>query len=485
MKTELTRKRELARALRAVPATCALLASISTAEAQTPMPGAAPAPTPTAPASGTPAAPAPGTPAPGAQPAPTTPGTSSPALSLNEAVAFAQRANPRVGEAAARVQEARARITQRRAVRNPQANLGANVFRQGPVIPAFQPGADPIVPPYRWTVGVFLNQILFDWGQRSAAQRVAERQTEAARFGLGETQNDVRLVVSVAYYNILRAQQLLQVARERQEAAAEQVRVARARFQADIVPRFDVIRSEAELANADQEVIEAQNEIALSEATFNTALGRDVVTPVALNYQPQPAVDVNFETARTAAIQNRPQLAALREEIEASRQEIRSRRAENKPQLGLSTAYDRRQATGFAAGYTYNAGLVLSFPFLDSGLTRGRVREAQAQLEQDRQLLEQARQQMELDIRQAQLDMNEARQRTQTAQQEQRSAREALRVAEVRYRAGVGTTVEVTDAQVALARAGQNVANAEFDYQTAVARLEFATGVPVERLNQR
>ena len=85
-------------------------------------------------------------------------------------------------------------------------------------------------------------------------------------------------------------------------------------------------------------------------------------------------------------------------------------------------------------------------------------------------------------MRQAQLDLIEARQRIGTAQKELASAREALRVAEVRYRAGVGTNVEVTDAQVAVARAGQNVADAEFDYQTAIVRLEYATGASAEAL---
>ena len=67
--------------------------------------------------------------------------------------------------------------------------------------------------------------------------------------------------------------------------------------------------------------------------------------------------------------------------------------------------------------------------------------------------------------------------------QELTSAREALRVASVRYRAGVGTNLEVTDAQLAVARAGQNLANSRYDYQTAVVRLEHATGTRMAELS--
>lgn len=405
-------------------------------------------------------------------------------FTLEEAVAYAIENNPRIGGAAAQIREARARITQRRAERGPQFGVNNFVLRQGPVIPGSIPGSPPAFPPYAWNVGVFVSQVLFDWGQRAHRQSAAEHETAAARLRAQETGNDVRLVVSTTFFNILRAEQLLTVAQERREAAAEQLRVARARFEADIAPRFDVLRSEAELANAEQDVIAAQNDVALAHASFNTALGRDVVAPVALRYEAEPSLpEVPFNAARETAVTNRPQLEAIREDIESGVQEVRARRAENRPQVGFTGAYNRPNPGGFAStAYRYNLGLTMTWPFFDSGFTRGRVREAEAIVQGTRQALEESRQQVELDVRQAGLDIQEAQRRAITSQTEVNSAREALRVAQVRYRAGVGTNVEVTDAQVALARAGQNLANAQFDYETAISRLEFATGVPIEKL---
>lgn len=433
--------------------------------------------------------PAPATPAlPPAMPAPSTlstpstpstrPDTTVPAMTLDEAIAYARRNNPRVAGAAAEVRQAQARITQRRAERGPQLGVNNFVFRQGPVIPGFQPGAPPSFPPYRYNVGVSVSQMVFDWGQRSRAQAAAEAQTQAAGFRQGETENDVALVVGVTFYNVFRGQELVNVANERVRSATEQLRVARARFEADVAPRFDVIRAEAELANAQQDLIAAQNDRELAEAALNTALGREVTTPVNLRPEPRDLPeDLSYERLRELALQQRPQLRALEATIRGDEQTIRSRRAENRPQVGLSGAYDRPNPGGFAPQtYRYNGGLVMTFPFFDSGFTRGRVREAEATRDTNRQALQNARQQMELDIRQAQLDLIEARKRTEAARTEQASAREALRVAEVRYRAGVGTTVEVTDAQLAVARAGQNLANAQFDYLTAIVRLEYAVG---------
>lgn len=429
-------------------------------------------------------------PAPAAQPTPpvTPPVPPGPpaaeSLSLEEAVAFAVRNNPRVGEAAALIREFRGRQTQARAQRFPQAGVNNFIIRQGPVVPGFEPGANPAVPPWRWNYGVFVNQVVFDWGQRINAERAARENVTAARYRQGETENDIRLVVGSTFYNVLRAEELVAVAQERVESTTEQLRVARARFESDIAPRFDVIRSEAELAAAQQELIQAQNEVLLAEAAFNTTLGREVTTPVTLEPTEQPETpEPGLEALRQTAQEQRPALKALAAEIRAVERTIRSRRAENRPQIGFSAGYNRPNPGGFASTeYNYNAGLTMTFPFFDSGFTRGRVREAQGTRDALRQRLESQRLQVDLDIRQAQLDAAEARQRITAAEKEQTSAREALRVAEVRYRSGVGTNVEVTDAQVAVARAGQNLANAQFDYLTALVRLEYATGAPVAGL---
>lgn len=425
----------------------------------------------------------------GAQPAPPPqPEAAAPAevLTLADAVTYALKNNPRAAEAAAQVRAAQARARQRQAERLPQLGVNNFVFRQGPVIPGFAPGSPPAVPPYRYNVGIFLSQVVFDWGQRTADERAARRAAESTRFQQGETENDVRLVVGVTYYNVLRAQALVAVARERLETAQEQHRVAKARFEADVSPRFDVLRTEAEMEAARQGVIEADNDVSLAQAALNTALGRTVTTSVALSPAVPPAAasaEIGFEQLREAALRRRPQLRALEMAVRSGQDSVRARRAERKPQVILGANYDRPNPGGFAPqSFRYSAGLVMTFPFFDSGLGLGRVREAEALTAVRRQELERFRQQLELELRQAQLDAREALQRAGVARKEQASAREALRVAEVRYRAGVGTNLEVTDAEVAVARAGQNLANAEYDYLTALIRLESAAGAPLAEL---
>ena len=458
------------------------LAAVAGAAQETQAPTPAPTPTPAAPAA------PPSTPAVTPEEARTAISAvgdkTQDALTLDQAVDYALNNNPRIAGAAAQVRAARAVVTQRRAVRRPQGGVSGTAVLQGPEIGAATPGGNPIFPAFGYSFGPSVTQIILDFGQRANRQRSAERDTESARFTQAETQNNVHFVVASAFFDVLRGRELQVVAEENRAAAAEHLRVSQARFAADVAPRFDVLRNEAELADAEQQLVSARNQTAQAEAAFNVALGRSADAPVRIQYGVAPLrPDVPFDRARNAAMANRPQLESLRQAIEAGRYEVRARRAENKPQVFAQGGLNLLPPTGTTTNdYRYSVGLGLSFPFLDSGLTRGRVREAQALVDVDRANLEIARQQSELDIRQALESIASARERLRSAGVEVVSAREALRVAQVRYSAGVGTNVEVTDAQQALALAGQNLANAQFDYETAEERLGFATGTTLDSL---
>src|SRR5687767_13859257 len=127
-------------------------------------------------------------------PAPIAPAEAVP-MDLEQAIAYAFEHNPQIAGAAAEVRAARARVGQAKAVRHPQVGLNGQLFHDGPSIGGSR-GGNPIVPDVRWSVGVFLSQILFDWGQRAALQRSAEKETNAATLRVGESRNNVRLVVS-------------------------------------------------------------------------------------------------------------------------------------------------------------------------------------------------------------------------------------------------------------------------------------------------
>jgi outer membrane protein TolC len=126
------------------------------------------------------------------------------------------------------------------------------------------------------------------------------------------------------------------------------------------------------------------------------------------------------------------------------------------------------------------ATLALSIPIWDGGITKARVAEANADLSKAADTLTQVKLGVSLEVRTAALNVQDSLDRVSTTAENVSLAVEALRLANVRYNAGISTLVEVLDAESALTQARFNNVNALYDYTTAVADLERATATQPE-----
>ncbi len=178
------------------------------------------------------------------------------------------------------------------------------------------------------------------------------------------------------------------------------------------------------------------------------------------------------------AVRLRPEVQEARENVQQNEARVTFERRARRPDLALTGAYTYTpQASGLASvDKSWRLGVGLTLNLFDAGLIRSRVREAEAGRDSSAAILERTRQQVALQVRTALLNLQEAQDRRQTTAANVQQAQEALRISQVRYRAGVATNVEVTDAQVALTEAQTNQVNAEYDFLNAQAALARALG---------
>jgi outer membrane protein TolC len=178
------------------------------------------------------------------------------------------------------------------------------------------------------------------------------------------------------------------------------------------------------------------------------------------------------------AVVRRPEVLQAEETLKQNTEEIRFQRRARLPQFSLTGSYTLTpDAAGLAAEdhqWQVSAGATLDV--FDAGLIRSRVREAEAGRDVAAAGLEQARQLVGQNVRRALAVLRQAQYNRQTTAANVQQAQEALRIAQVRYQAGVSTNVEVTDAQVALTQAQTNQVNAEYDYLDAETGLAGALG---------
>ena len=328
-----------------------------------------------------------------------------------------------------------------------------------------------------------VDQLLYDFGRTGNPLDAAQANLRASESEQERTVQDVVLGVKQAYYALLQAEKLMIVAQKSLEQAESHLKQAEAFFRAGSKPRFDVTRAEVEVNNSRLGVINAKNDVRLGRITLNNAMGTDPAAPVTVEDILFAKVDVPIlEQALVEAGRNRPELRKAEAGIEAAQARIKAEQSNYLPNISANGSYSL--ATGKAEmgmakgdiGNSWNAGVTLTLPLFEGGLTRGRVGEARANLIALEAQRESLKQSILFEVNRAYADLENAAARMDVMEVSLKKARENLDIAQGRYQAGVGPYIEVTDAQVSAVKAETDHVQAQYDYLLAMAKLEKATG---------
>lgn len=408
-------------------------------------------------------------------------------LTLEQSISVALEKSPAVRIARQQVAKAAAAVREARSAKYPVIEGSVTHQRTGP-IPTFEVQVGPVTEkisigtPESTLSRAQLTLPVDISGLIATAQDAAELQYLGARFALEQARQQVALAVEQAYLNVLRAEALDRVARESLESAQEHLRLARARFEAGVVPQFDVLRAEVQLANFRQQAVASANAVKLAYAALNRAMGTDVETALTLVEPPEPGlVKPDPDESLAEALKQHPEALQAAVLVKAASKGVRLARAGLRPSLALVAGQNWQSPVSSFAGRPqwWDVTAALSLPLFDSGATRAKVKQAMADAAAAKLAEEDVRQQISLEVTRAVLNIAESQERLRTADRDVEQAREALRLAQVRYKAGVSTAIEVTDAEVALTQALTNRVNALYDYELALASYNRALGRPV------
>lgn len=399
-------------------------------------------------------------------------------ITLKEAMALALQQNLQVRFAAFEVAIARAQLEQAKAGKAVQVTGSASYTR----INERAPTTDTVGPAPVDTgdFRVSVQYPLFTGGRLEAQIALAEANVKGAEATLQRTVQQVLFQVKQAYYQLLLAQANKRAAERILAQAEENLRVARVRVQAGVAPQFDALQAEVNLANARQGLVRARNGVALAQQSLAALLNLSLDTLL----EPQEELSITpipgpLEELIQRAMRQRPELAELaarRAVAEASLELVKSGA---RPNLALQGAYFLSGTSLESLSANWSVTLALTLNLFDGGLTRARIREAEERLRQLQVAEAQQRQAIELEVRQSYLMVQSALAELEASGKAVEQAQEALRIANVRYQAGVSPQLEVISAQAALAQAEANRVQALFNYNLAMAQLERATGGPV------
>ncbi|MCS7265377.1 MAG: TolC family protein [Armatimonadetes bacterium] len=410
-------------------------------------------------------------------------------LSLKECIELAIKTHPLIRLSYRQLDAALAKSEQAKAQWKPELTFNGYQRRQGPTVSftipnpvTGTPTSIDIVKPDISTLTAEFRQNLFTFGRKTSSVQGAEYQVNAASAMVQATQSQLILRVTESYADVLAAQAMEEVAKQAVERVKVVLKVAKAKYEAGVAPKFDVLRAEAELAAAEEQLLMAQNGVALAKASINQLLGRPTDAPIELVPLPESFFEFGTEPLKSEffikqALTNRPEMKSLEWQVKSADEFVKLAKADKNPFVLLTSNYVRQTRTGFSGDYQWGINLVVQFPIFDSGRRESIVKEREANLEQILAQKEQMERQIALEVEQALKNFQVSLQRLKTARAALASAEEAFRLAQVRYEGGVGTLVEVWDAQVALTRARANEVQSLYDAHKAFARLIYSTGL--------
>ena len=411
-------------------------------------------------------------------------------LSVDEAVQRALEASHRLREAAARADAAEAVVEQRRASALPQIAAQAGYTRTnhvetfGVLLPNNQ--FRLIYPdiPDNYRTRLDLQWPLYTGGRLDALERAARIEATASSDDIATARADLTLEVTRAYWTLVTAVESLRVVDESVARVDAHLRDVRNQFAAGLLPPNDVSSVEAQGSRQRMLQVQARAARDVAEAELARLVGAAPGTPIeaiAILDVP-PRVPASMDELIDLARRQRPERASLVKRVAAAAERNRAAAAGTKPTIGVGGGFDyaRPNARIFpredAWRTSWDAGVNVSWPLLDGGRTRGELAEASAAGRAAEERLAEFDSVVAVEIRQRMSEIDASRAAIAAANDAVRSAREARRVVGDRFAAGVATSTDVLDAQVALLQAELDRTQAIAAARLADARLARAVG---------
>ena len=316
-------------------------------------------------------------------------------------------------------------------------------------------------------------------------------QYELSKLGIDESETQVELAkldlalrVKVAYFDILIRDTAVNVAEKDVAARKSNADVVRSFYKVGMKPINELLQAEVEWANAQQALVQAQNNARLARSNFNKILNRPVNAPVEVKV-PDPLwepVTGELDEYIEKALANRPEMKVIDINLRQADQSIRLAKSDYYPGISFVGDYTKQGDTPDVSGSAFHqarfptAGVFLTWTFWEWGKTRSAVKEQESVKRQLMDTKAGIENDIRLEVREALLALDSAEKNIPTTRTAVKQGEENLRVEEERYKAQVTTITEVLLATTRLTQARVNYFGALYQHNIAKARLLRALG---------
>ncbi len=402
-------------------------------------------------------------------------------LDLQDTVRMALENNRTLKQYFASVDNARWSLSKARRQMGPTLtwNTGANRIGGKAYEGAVNPDFD-----YNYSNSGTITMPLFNESLR-ASRDAAKYALNAADMTLEDTKQATVKNATTYYYNILQCRNLIKVYQDNVETLQAHLDQVNAQYRVGTVAKSDVLASEVQLANAQQSLVTAQNDYDVAVATLNNYINLPTDTVLDIKDELKyTKYDLDMDACTNFALLNRADGLAAYYNVKQAEAGVNSAKAGYLPTVTASGSDAIAGEKPFKDDHTnsdsWAVGLSASWNLFDNGVTSADIHAAEADLLKAQEASAQTDEQIRLDVRTAILSLQAAEKNIQTTKVSVLKAEEDYKIAQVSYNAGVGTNLNVMDAEEKLTSARTNYYTALYKYNVSKAELDKAMGIPVD-----
>ncbi len=393
-------------------------------------------------------------------------------LTLDEAIGFALRQNRDILIKAQDVEKSKKKVSEAQAGLLPTLNFTATA---SDTIGLYSKDLTQA------TTQATVKQYLFKGGKTINTIKQNEYKQEVSQALLDKTKLDSVLEVKKTFYTLLLANEFSEVNKGILDNTREHLEFLLTRYQNGQASQSEILKIQQSSASVEQAYEASLNQVQASQILLNNLLYLDQNTKIKPNAEfAYEQADALYDEEFLKAMQNRPEIRQYEAQVNADKKAIEIAKADNRPSIYASWDYYSRSHTAATTTRGWNdyniVGITFSWPIFDGWQTKSKVEQAIIDLKETRALKEKAISDIALELKNAYLDLKNAISKIKSAQADIEVYNDKLSVTQEKYKQGMASSLDLSDASLGEKIALFNEAQAIYDYIIAKARLEKATG---------
>lgn len=328
---------------------------------------------------------------------------------------------------------------------------------------------------------VALNWTIYSGGSLEGKIKQAAEELQVADLAVELAKQQLKLNVISEYLTAVQYQKIWMVNQETVQNYTQHLQTVKNKYEAGTVAKIDILSSQVDLAKAQDNLVQAENNYRNAIAALNNELRLPHDTELDLQDTLRQSDDAQtLEECLAYAHKHRPDIAQASARVAEAKAGIDVAYSGYRPTVTITASQDWND-TQFpgAKNSNWSVKAMTSLSLFDSGITHSKVAQAQYNMAMLAETKGKAEDAASLEVRQYYLSMQEAVKRIETSQLSVQQAEESLAIQKMRYEVGVGTNLDLRDAVLSLDQAQKDHTQALFDYNLNKAKLAYAMGVPV------